>query len=102
MSDVQRHVEVEWTSEYPIYSTDAVQATCLVSLVAPRVDFEKPEERRAPVSLTVVIDKSGSMTGQKLELVKDSVSFVLKQLNERDNVAVVSYDSDVRPTFKRA
>lgn len=79
-------------SEFPTYATSESTATCLVSLLAPSMD----EDRRAPVSVTLVLDKSGSMAGSKLNLVKATCKFLLQQLGSRDSVSVVSYESQVR------
>ena len=58
---------------------------------APAVD----EDKRAPVSVTLVLDKSRSMAGSKLKLVKDTCKFLLQQLGARDSVGVVSYAAQV-------
>jgi Mg-chelatase subunit ChlD len=54
---------------------------------------------RAPVVISAVIDKSGSMAGGKLELVKKSLSFVISQLNPCDKLGVVSFGSNVSEDF---
>jgi Ca-activated chloride channel family protein len=52
-------------------------------------------ERRAPLNLALVIDRSGSMQGDKLRFVKQAAHHVLDMLDERDRVAVVAYDDQV-------
>ena len=47
--------------------------------------------KRSPVHLVAVIDKSGSMSGQPLELVKESLLKVLSQLNPDDELSIVLY-----------
>lgn len=47
--------------------------------------------KRSPVHLVAVIDKSGSMSGQPLELVKESLQKVLSQLNPDDELSIVLY-----------
>lgn len=79
--------------EFPSYSAAACAATCLVSLHAPALE----DTKRAPVSVTLVLDRSGSMAGSKLTLVKETCKFLLQQLGARDSVGVVSYDSQARP-----
>jgi Ca-activated chloride channel family protein len=52
---------------------------------------------RAPVSVTLVIDTSGSMaTGDRLGLVQEAAEGLLAQLGPDDQVAVVEYGSDAR------
>jgi len=50
---------------------------------------------RPSLNLAVVIDRSGSMQGAKLEYVKRAAVHVLDLLTERDQVALVIYDSEV-------
>lgn len=51
-----------------------------------------PEFARKPVSLTFVIDSSGSMADRgKLELVKQSLELLLDRLTPNDTVAIVAY-----------
>jgi Mg-chelatase subunit ChlD len=52
-------------------------------------------EARAPIHLCAVIDRSGSMEGPKLDLVKKSMEFVVKQLHEDDMFSVVSFDDRI-------
>merc|ERR1719160_1565322 len=69
-------------------STQRVAA--VLSVIAP------PGASRAPLSLTVVLDRSGSMRGEKLRLVVDTMQFLLTQLQEQDSLGIVSYDTNVR------
>ena len=47
--------------------------------------------KRSPVHLVAVIDKSGSMSGQPLDLVKESLQKVLSQLGPDDELSIVLY-----------
>ncbi|MDQ8181915.1 VWA domain-containing protein [Pelagicoccus sp. SDUM812005] len=46
---------------------------------------------REPLNLIAVVDKSGSMSGQPLSLVRKSLLEVLEQLDSRDQLSVVLY-----------
>lgn len=50
---------------------------------------------RAPVTLALVLDRSGSMSGEKLATAKRSAAAVLNRLDERDTVAAVVFDSHI-------
>ena len=50
---------------------------------------------RAPLNLALVLDRSGSMHGDKLQYVQQAACHVLDLLDERDRVAVVAYDDQV-------
>ncbi|MCY0985648.1 VWA domain-containing protein [Nannocystis sp. ILAH1] len=47
--------------------------------------------KRAPLNLVAVIDKSGSMSGQPLDLVRESLYRVLDQLGPDDQLSIVLY-----------
>lgn len=50
---------------------------------------------RPALRLALVLDRSGSMQGQKLQIAKRATQAVLEQLTERDSVAVVVFDSQI-------
>ena len=52
-------------------------------------------ESRAPLNLALILDRSGSMQGDKLRYVQQAAGHVLDLLDERDRVAVVAYDDQV-------
>jgi Ca-activated chloride channel family protein len=49
---------------------------------------------RAPLSLAVVLDTSGSMSGEKIEQAKDAVVRMIREMRDDDEVALVRYSSD--------
>src|SRR5690606_14690619 len=51
---------------------------------------------RAPLNVSLVIDRSGSMSGQKMRDVKDAALWLVDNLADEDRVSIVSYASDVR------
>ncbi len=51
---------------------------------------------RAPLNLALVIDKSGSMSGQKIVDAKNAAIYVIQQLDKNDIVSVVTYSSGVQ------
>jgi Ca-activated chloride channel family protein len=60
------------------------------------VRADKPrEEKRVPVSLALVIDRSGSMQGQKLRDAKLAARLLVQRLGAEDRLALVHYGSDV-------
>lgn len=54
-----------------------------------------PSER-PPLSLAVVVDVSGSMTGQKLSLVKEGLELLIDGMKDGDELSVITYSSGAR------
>jgi Ca-activated chloride channel family protein len=51
--------------------------------------------RRTPVNVAIVLDKSGSMTGDKLRKAKDAALASIDRLGPNDIVSVIAYDQTV-------
>ncbi len=51
---------------------------------------------RLPLNLALVIDRSGSMAGTKLDKAKEAAIFCIRNLTDGDRAAVVAYDDEVR------
>ncbi len=59
--------------------------------------YQVPDDQRKPVSLTFVIDISGSMDLEnRLGLVKRSLNILVSRLRPQDTVGIVVYGSDAR------
>ena len=59
--------------------------------------FEKvSSEKRTPVNVALVLDRSGSMRGEKIEQAKRAAIQALQLLSPEDIVSVVTYDDSVK------
>lgn len=81
------------------YLSPSDDRTAYVYLEVKTGEYEA-EGERAPLNLSLVIDRSGSMRGEKLEYVKKAGAFVVEHLSEKDRISVVSYDDDVVTNWK--
>jgi Ca-activated chloride channel family protein len=69
------------------------QVHCLFEVAAPPAPAAA---LRPPLSLSLVIDRSGSMGGRKLEVTRRCASFLIERLGAADRLSIVDYDSTVR------
>lgn len=52
--------------------------------------------RRAPINLALVIDKSGSMAGERIERARQAALEAVRRLDRDDLVSLVAFDQEVR------
>lgn len=53
-------------------------------------------KERAPINLSLVLDRSGSMSGEPLIYSKKACQFVAEQMNDTDLLSLVAFDDQVR------
>jgi Ca-activated chloride channel family protein len=102
------------TTDFQVYyksADEAVGATLLtwqpeekkdgyfLMLVSPNP--RASADKVVPKDVVLVLDHSGSMSGEKLSQAKDALRYVLKNLNEQDRFNVVLYNDQVEAMFDR-
>ncbi len=69
--------------------------TVIEEILPVRTDFER--ERETPsLGMVLVVDKSGSMGGKKIELAKEAAKATAELLDSRDQLGVVAFDGQSR------
>ncbi len=59
--------------------------------------FDLPSQKdRLPVNVAIVIDKSGSMQGEKIEQARRAAMQAIDRLRDSDIVSIITYDSSVQ------
>lgn len=53
------------------------------------------EKKRAPVNVAIVLDRSGSMQGEKIKKAKEAAIQAIDRLAPQDIVSVITYDTNV-------
>jgi Ca-activated chloride channel homolog len=83
------------------FGSGGYERTTIENMMPVRFDSERVKEQ-PDIALCLVIDRSGSMQGPKLEAAKESARVTAEVLNPNDFIAVVAFDSEaqiyVRPT----
>src|SRR5436853_3830899 len=67
--------------------------TTIEEILPVRSDFEKEKEKPS-LAMVLVIDKSGSMGGQKMELAKDAAKGAVELLGPSDKVGVITFEGE--------
>lgn len=57
------------------------------------------EKPRTPLNISLVLDRSGSMAGDKMENAKRTAKAVIDRLGPEDMVSIVNYDDQVEVSF---
>jgi Mg-chelatase subunit ChlD len=65
----------------------------LEEVLPVRSDFEKEKEKPS-LGMVLVIDKSGSMSGDKIEMAKSAARSAAELLGNRDQLCVLAFDGD--------
>ena len=93
-----RPLSIEAIWDKPLVPETGGQAALLVRISGNR-EALPPLGQRAAVNVAFALDRSGSMTGEKLELAKRAAMTAVERLRPKDRAALVSFDSHVYPGF---
>jgi Ca-activated chloride channel homolog len=89
-----KNLNLKIDADLALISADAPSERILEIVVTPPVAEKKLV--RPAFNLAFVIDRSGSMSGGKLECVKEAVMNVVDLLEEKDRACLVVFDDEVR------
>ena len=92
-AQINKQIQVRSELSSPIILEGTPETNYLkVSLSGQNIDSKK----RVPINLAIVIDKSGSMSGQRIEKAREAAILAVNMLNENDTLSIVAYDSEAR------
>jgi Ca-activated chloride channel homolog len=67
-------------------------------------ELKAPQTAAAAKTVVIVVDRSGSMSGEKIEQARQAVRFLVQQLKPDDTFNIIAYDTEVdafRPELQR-
>src|SRR4051794_37973328 len=85
---VNTHLDVDMVA---VEQEDEV--TVMLELIAPTPVIGEP---RPPAAVQVVLDRSGSMDGERLHAAKQALVRLVDRLDPADRLGVVAFDDEVR------
>eukprot|EP01060_Flectonema_neradi_P002490 TRINITY_DN1154_c0_g1_i1.p1 TRINITY_DN1154_c0_g1~~TRINITY_DN1154_c0_g1_i1.p1 ORF type:complete len:543 (+),score=141.43 TRINITY_DN1154_c0_g1_i1:58-1686(+) len=88
-------ITLKGVTEYEEAGLHATQMLMLGNVNSVLAEAQQRKQDRAPVEICAVIDRSGSMRGEKLKLVIEALEFMIKEMSPCDKFGVVAYDQRV-------
>lgn len=75
-----------------ISSDSVTNLDVIVRIIIPKIQINR---QRPPLNLGLVIDRSGSMQGDKIKYARQAAIYAVQQLAERDRISVTIYDDQI-------
>ena len=97
LGPVSAYVLPQYDSVFP--TPEGGQAINL--LIRLSADEDAEADQRPPLDLAIVLDRSGSMSGDKLRYAKQAGLDLLAHMNPRDRITLITYDNDVKTNSTR-
>lgn len=86
-------VTLKTTLDRPLLAKDGGGASVVVKIEVEGCAV--PRRARSPLNLAIVLDRSGSMSGAKLEQAKQAAALLVDRLDPEDVLSLVVYESEV-------
>ena len=94
--------KLEVSTPKPILPVDAKQTICVkVGVTGFAMEADAP---RKPLNIAMVLDRSGSMSGDKIEQAREAAAAAIELMKPDDIVSIIAYDTEVEtivPATKR-
>ncbi len=86
-------MEADYVLDYDVLSMAREHHLYLMARI--KAGATPDDKKRRPLNLSVVLDRSGSMAGDKLEYVKKAAQFLIQHLSADDRFSLVTYNEAV-------
>ncbi len=102
---MEKNVNFRIIPERTIIRNDTVSEIDIVIEIIATSEYQVEESSKTNLNLALVIDRSGSMSGEKLETAKNSCIEIFKRLKNEDFLTIIVYDDEaeviINPLTKR-
>lgn len=90
-------MRADFSLDYDVLTVERPQK---VYMLAKLIAGPAPSDRhRRPLNLSLVIDRSGSMSGDKIDYTRQAAQFLVQNLSARDLISIVLYNDKVETLF---
>ncbi|HLA43422.1 MAG TPA: VWA domain-containing protein [Aggregatilineales bacterium] len=89
-------MQADYMLDYDVISMAEEHRLFLLARIQAHGVEEDDEKQRQPLNLSLVLDRSGSMQGQKLIYAREAAQFLVRNLTPHDRFSLVSYNNQVR------
>merc|ERR1719502_2571626 len=93
---IQETVALSAATLHTTLPVDANVATTVAATLRTAPLDVSADDRRAPLDVVIVLDRSGSMSGAKLKLCQETIALLVRELRVDDRFALVSFDHTVK------
>lgn len=91
--DHARDVDVRLLPEAAVIASSRRHETYAIVLRVKAPAAQEKTQRRAPIDLVTVVDVSGKMTCEKLQIIKRAMKSIVSSLSSRDRLSIVAFSS---------
>ncbi len=89
---------LQFTSQFsdPIPLHEATDSAYIYLYLEAKAGAKSDIHPAVPLNISLVLDRSGSMSGAKMDYAKEAAKFVIENLNNNDLISIITYDQDVQ------
>ncbi|CAG8672705.1 17717_t:CDS:2 [Racocetra persica] len=94
LTDSEPAISVSLTSTYKMVpNTGSQELLCMTSLVTSDYVPDNAKDTSSHADIVLVLDVSSSMSGDKINLLKESLSFIVSELSPKDRLCLVTFNT---------